>query len=149
MPGWRSRNCARRPRKKVSNEATEDQTGSVRTQVLPRHALDDGVIIDAVLAKSSSGAGAIWALREEGVAETARHGTVVLFDISLKIGDMEDYVGAIESALKARFGAKTGVWIYGHLGDGNLHININVHSGEPANEVRHAVEDIVYAPSRL
>lgn len=47
-------------------------------------------------------------LREEGVAEAARHGTVVLFGISLKIGDMKDYVGSIESALKARFGAKTG-----------------------------------------
>lgn len=88
----------------------------------------------------------MWVLREEGVAETARHGTVVLFDISLKIGDMEHFVGAIESALKARFGAKTGVWIYGHPGDGNLRINVDVHSGEPANEVRHAVEDIVDAP---
>ena len=120
------------------------ETDVVRFETLLVGALEGGYIADAVLSKSSAETAAMWTLREEGVGATARNGTVVIFDVSLRIGEMEAYAEEVRTALLARFGDRVAIWVFGHLGDGNVHINVNVVDDDHPAGTRHEIEDIVY-----
>lgn len=101
-----------------------------------------GLIADAVIAKSGAERAALWALRDD-VLQTARWGLPYVFDVSLPIADMHAYVEGVRAALRARWPAVR-AFVFGHLGDGNLHLVISP-EGLPA-DARAAVERIVYAP---
>ncbi len=103
-------------------------------------AMAQGWIVDAAVAGSARECAALWALRDD-VMQTARHGWPFTFDVSLPIAAMEGYVAQVQGALAARWPAHH-CWVFGHLGDGNLHVV--VHTG--ADGDRAAVEQIVYAP---
>jgi FAD/FMN-containing dehydrogenase len=100
--------------------------------------MEDGLVEDAVVAKSKAESGRIWALRDD-VAQMMRHFPIFTFDVSLRIADMESYVAEVRGELTARWPAATFV-VFGHLGDGNLHLVAGV--GDAS--ARHEVEEIVY-----
>jgi FAD/FMN-containing dehydrogenase len=102
-------------------------------------AMDEGLVQDAVVAKSKAESGRIWALRDD-VAQMMRHFPIFTFDVSLRIADMEDYVAEVRGGLLARWPAATLV-VFGHLGDGNLHLV----AGVGDSSARHEVEEIVYS----
>jgi len=107
-------------------------------------ALEAGEVADAAVAKSLAERNAMWALRDD-VAQTARNGPIFTFDVSLHIADMQAYVAEVRRALSGRWPAARLV-VFGHLGDGNLHLIAGV--GDASLEIRHAVEETVYAPLR-
>ncbi|GFR44054.1 hypothetical protein Agub_g5214 [Astrephomene gubernaculifera] len=88
----------------------------------------EGCVSDGTLAASEAQARAIWRLRE-GVPEAlARKGAVYKYDVSLPTGVMYDMVTALRGRLEAAgFGSGAGVQVvgYGHIGDGNLHLNVS------------------------
>ena len=104
-------------------------------------AIEEGVIADAVIAKSLAERHAIWSLRDD-VAQCARNGPIFTFDVSLPILEMESYVTVVRGALQASRPDSLSLMVFGHLGDCNLHLIIGVGDGSP--EARHAVEAIVY-----
>ncbi|PHY12556.1 FAD-binding oxidoreductase [Caulobacter sp. B11] len=106
-------------------------------------ALSDGEVADAAIARSTSQREAMWALRDD-VAQTAREGPIIAFDISLPISAMEPYVAAVQVDLAARWPSLGAPAVFGHLGDGNLHLIVRLADTTPA--VRRAVEDVVYGP---
>jgi FAD/FMN-containing dehydrogenase len=108
-------------------------------------ALEAGEIADAVVARSVGERNAMWALRDD-VGQTMRNAPIFSFDVSLNIADMEAYVAEVRGALAARWPATSSLVVFGHLGDGNLHVIAGV--GERTPEVRHAVEETVYGPLR-
>uniref|UniRef100_B0T0Q0 FAD linked oxidase domain protein n=1 Tax=Caulobacter sp. (strain K31) TaxID=366602 RepID=B0T0Q0_CAUSK len=108
-------------------------------------ALGDDEIADAAIARSKGQREAMWALRDD-VAQTARDGPVIAFDISLPISAMEAYVAAVQADLAARWPTLGPPAVFGHLGDGNLHLIVRLADATPA--IRRAVEDIVYGPLR-
>jgi len=103
-------------------------------------AMEQGLVDDAVLAKSRAEAKRIWALRDD-VGQMARLWPFFTFDVSLRIADMEAYIAEVRAALQARWPGSPLV-VFGHLGDGNLHLVTGV--GDAG--ARHAVEEIVYGP---
>lgn len=105
-------------------------------------ALEDGLIVDAVIAKSGAERARMWALRDD-VGQVNRKGPAFTFDVSLRISDMPAYVAEVDGKLRRRWPAADN-YVFGHLGDGNLHLLI--WTGERSPAVKHAVEDIVYAP---
>lgn len=105
-------------------------------------ALEEGIICDAVIAKSDSERGAMWALRDD-VGQVLHHYPIFTFDVSLPIADMEAYVAGLETSFDATW-PDNKLFVFGHLGDGNLHVIIGVGDESPAT--RKAVEQIVYAP---
>ncbi|MBI1942043.1 MAG: FAD-binding oxidoreductase [Betaproteobacteria bacterium] len=105
-------------------------------------AVQDGLVADAVVARSQAEIAAIWALRDD-VLQTARWGLPFAFDVSLPIADMPAYVERVSSDLRARW-PDVRAYVFGHMGDGNLHLVISP-DGLPA-DARPAVERIVYAP---
>jgi FAD/FMN-containing dehydrogenase len=105
-------------------------------------ALEEGLIADAVIAKSQTERARMWALRDD-VGQVNRKGPAFTFDVSLRIADMPAYVAEVDGKLRQRWPAVDN-YVFGHLGDGNLHLLI--WTGERGAEAKHAVEGIVYAP---
>ena len=101
-------------------------------------AMEDGLVADAVIAKSKAEVGRMWALRDD-VAQMIRNFPIFTFDISLRIADMEAYLAEVRARLLAKWPAATLV-VFGHLGDGNLHLV----AGVGDSSAKHDVEEIVY-----
>lgn len=106
--------------------------------------LENGDIADAAIAKSKAECDRLWALRDD-VMQVVRNYPIFTFDVSLRIGDMESFVADVRADLLARWPAAT-MMVFGHLGDGNLHLIPGV--GDCSPEAHHAVEDIIYGRLR-
>jgi len=117
-----------------------EEEDSGRFERVLSQAIEEGEIADAVIAKSQAERNRIWALRDD-VAQVGRNAPIFTFDVSLGIGHMEKYVAEVRERLTARW-PKTTLMVFGHLGDGNLHVIPGV--GDGSSETRHAVEGIVY-----
>jgi FAD/FMN-containing dehydrogenase len=121
----------------------EDEDNARFERVLTAE-LEAGIIADATVAKSKGECHQIWSLRDD-VLQVARHAPIFTFDVSLSINQMEGYVAEIGERLRKRWPATTLI-VFGHLGDGNLHIIPGV--GDGSRDARHAVEEIVYGSLR-
>lgn len=96
------------------------------------------LIADAALAGSEAQRQGLWALRDD-VAQVARNGPIITFDVSLAISAMESYIAELDAVLQTRWPGISLV-VFGHLGDGNLHLIV----GLPGPEARHPIEEVVY-----
>jgi FAD/FMN-containing dehydrogenase len=108
-------------------------------------ALELGLMDEAVVARSHADRSAFWALRDD-IAQTARNWPIFTFDVSLRIADMEAYLDEVRTALRERWHGASTLTVFGHLGDGNLHLVAGVGSRTP--ESKKAVEEIVYGGIR-
>jgi FAD/FMN-containing dehydrogenase len=120
----------------------DEAADAERFERILANALEAGLIVDAVVAKSNAERDRMWALRDD-VGQTSRNGPPITFDVSLRIADMPAYVEEIRGKLLGRWPAAD-IYVFGHLGDGNLHVLAQV--GDFSPETRHAVEEIVYRP---
>lgn len=83
--------------------------------------MEDGLVSDGVIAQDINQASSFWRIRE-GVAEALmKAGAVYKYDLSLPVEKMYDLV----EEMRIRLGQTAKVIGYGHLGDGNLHLNIS------------------------
>ncbi len=106
-------------------------------------AFDQGLCADAVIARSSEQRRALWRIREDSEQIEAQHHPTFSFDVSLPIGEMDEYVLDVQSGLEAAFGAVK-FWAYGHVGDGNLHLS--VWGAQLAEDAASRVAAIIYGP---
>lgn len=106
-------------------------------------ALEAKLISDAAVAQSDSDRRAFWALRDD-VVQVVVGGMPVVFDISVPLAAMEQYVDALSKDLKAGIGEHR-LWIFGHLGDGNLHVIVQV-PAQSYMTLRPKIEALVYGP---
>jgi FAD/FMN-containing dehydrogenase len=86
-------------------------------------ALDVGLAVDAVVAASEAQSAALWRLRES-IAEAERlQAPSVKHDVSVPVSAMPAFIEQARAAVEAGFeGAR--VIAFGHLGDGNVHFNV-------------------------
>jgi FAD/FMN-containing dehydrogenase len=113
-----------------------------RFETVLGEALEAGLASDAVIAKSKAESDAIWGLRDD-VGQPFRNGPAFTYDISLPIPEMPAYVAKVKADLTARW-PKAELTVFGHLGDGNLHLV----AGVGDRSAKHDVEAMVYAPLR-
>jgi FAD/FMN-containing dehydrogenase len=119
-------------------------TADPAVQEILAAALEQELVADAVLAQSETQRRQLWALRDD-VAQCFRDGPTLSFDVSMPIPDMQQYVADVTARLNERFPGNR-CYIFGHMGDGNLHLVIG--AGTPTPEVRRGVESAVYEPLR-
>jgi FAD/FMN-containing dehydrogenase len=124
-------------------EATgaEQEMDAARFERVLAESFNQGLIADAVLAKSRAERDELWAIREN-VEVLPSLEPLFAFDVSLAIGDMEDYIKELCQKLSSRW-PDFRYFVMGHLGDGNIHIFISIGSDDPAE--RCAIEEIVYS----
>ena len=107
-------------------------------------ALENKLISDAAIAQSGNDRAAMWAIRDS-VEEFFRYGPAQLFDVSIAIRHIGDYVDQVKALLDENF-AQHHCFTLGHIGDGNVHFAINI--PEPTDQARELVEQCVYEPLR-
>lgn len=85
-------------------------------------ALEAGVISDATIAETEAQRAAFWAIREHMSESQRRAGASVKNDVSVPVAAVPDLLGRAEAMLASRYpGAR--MVAFGHIGDGNIHLN--------------------------
>jgi FAD/FMN-containing dehydrogenase len=86
-------------------------------------ALEDGVVADAVIAESEAQRASLWKLREEHSEGQKREGASVKNDVSVPVSKVPAFIRKATAACEALI---PGVRVvpFGHMGDGNIHFNL-------------------------
>ena len=119
-----------------------------RFEALLEAALEAGCVSDAVVAESLAQAKNLWHIRESVPLAQAAEGLNIKHDISIPISRIPEFVQATDALLTQ---AIPGVRLvdFGHLGDGNLHYNVQAPEGADAAEFlrtqEERINDIVYS----
>ncbi|WP_114800936.1 FAD-binding oxidoreductase [Moraxella canis] len=83
---------------------------------------EDGLIIDGVMSQSVGQLQELWKLRES-ISETISVFTPYKNDVSVLISHLANFISDIEQIVKDNYPDFEICW-FGHIGDGNLHLNI-------------------------
>ncbi|HKW83179.1 MAG TPA: FAD-binding oxidoreductase [Burkholderiaceae bacterium] len=116
-------------------------------EALLETALERGLISDAAVAASIDQSNAMWHLRESIPLAQSVEGPNIKHDIALPVSAIPRFVAETDAALLRSF---PGVRLvdFGHLGDGNLHYNVQAPADCDAArflvEHEHAVNTLVY-----
>jgi FAD/FMN-containing dehydrogenase len=99
-----------------------------RFERLLEAAMESGCVTDAVVAESMTQAKALWHIRESIPLAQAEEGLNIKHDISINVSRIPEFVRVTDALLQKHFpGAR--LVNYGHLGDGNLHYNVQAPEG--------------------
>uniref|UniRef100_A0A8D0GBJ6 D-2-hydroxyglutarate dehydrogenase, mitochondrial n=1 Tax=Sphenodon punctatus TaxID=8508 RepID=A0A8D0GBJ6_SPHPU len=102
-------------------------------------AMTSGLVMDGTVVTEDKRIKALWALRERITEALTHDGYVYKYDISLPVKRLYDLV----TDTRERLGRSAkNVVGYGHLGDGNLHLNITAESY--SHSLLEAIEPFVY-----
>ena len=132
----------------ITSARAADALDAMLTECLGS-ALEDGLVADAALARSERERRAFWKLRETIPEAQRLDGASLKHDISVPVAAIADF---IESAAGwVRDNVPDGRLVaYGHVGDGNLHFNLNQAPGcdratflARAEPVKRAIHDLV------
>ena len=113
-----------------SDHESEDHARTLFERLLEA-ALEAGCVNDAVVAESLSQAQALWHIRESIPLAQAEEGLNIKHDISVPVSRIPAFVAETD-ALLAREVPGVRLVDFGHLGDGNLHYNVQAPEGGDA-----------------
>ena len=105
-------------------------------------AFENGVVSDAVVAESLQQAHALWHIRESIPLAQAEEGLNIKHDISIPVSKIPAFCAETDALLRREI---PGVRLvnFGHLGDGNLHYNVQApEGGDPATFLREQEERV-------
>ena len=129
------------------SDTESDSHAEQRLEQLLGAALEKQVASDVVIAQSLSQSRELWQVRESISSAQAAEGLNIKHDISLPVSSIAAFVKQTDAALAQ---ALPGIRVvnFGHLGDGNLHYNIQCPEGADAAHFLQthepAVNDLVY-----
>lgn len=99
-----------------------------------------GLVADAVIADSADKINKLWAVRD-GAAEVMGVGYMHAYDVSLEIADMGYFGEEVERRLRRKW-PQAVMGLFGHIGDGNVHIIINV--GPDTRKLHLEIDEVIY-----
>ncbi|WP_149538418.1 FAD-binding oxidoreductase [Siccirubricoccus phaeus] len=105
-------------------------------------ALEAGEVLDATIAESEAQRAALWRIREEHPEAQKREGASVKNDVSVPVSRTPELIQHSSAALKALIPGSRPV-PFGHLGDGNIHMNLQQPPGMAAAEFLARSHDIM------
>lgn len=86
------------------------------------HCVEQGWVLDGVMSQSEQQLENLWKLREY-ISETIAHWTPYKNDISVTVSQVPAFLKDIDQIVEQNYPDFEVVW-FGHIGDGNLHLNI-------------------------
>jgi FAD/FMN-containing dehydrogenase len=103
-------------------------------------------VLDAAVATSRPERAKLWRFRESHTEAIATLGLVHKLDVTLPTGRFADFCAEVPTRVAARWpGAQT--LLFGHVGDGNIHVNVvlpdeaTAESADPADQVDRADQE--------
>lgn len=84
--------------------------------------MSEGWVTDGVVSQSQAQAAALWALRE-GISESIAPSTPYKNDLSVCVSEVPAFLADVDAFVAQSYPGFEVCW-YGHIGDGNLHLNI-------------------------
>ena len=84
--------------------------------------MEEGWVTDGVLSQSDAQAASLWQLRE-GISESIAADTPYKNDLAVKVSVLPQFLERVTGCVKEAYPDYEVCW-YGHIGDGNLHLNI-------------------------
>ena len=102
-------------------QGADGELDQQRFKMALESAFEQGLLVDAAVSQSESDCHAFWQIRDD-VQQIFQLGTPLFFDVSLPIDRMSAYVDDVRSSLATT--EALAVYVFGHLGDGNLHFGI-------------------------
>lgn len=100
--------------------------------------LEQGLVSDGVIAQDINQASSFWRIREGITEALQKAGACYKYDLSLPVEEIYNIV----NDLRGRLDGLANVMGYGHLGDGNLHLNIS--AAEYNDKLLGLIEPYVY-----
>ena len=109
-------------------DSESEEHARTRFEALMETAFEQGCVTDAVVAESLTQARNLWHIRESITLAQAEEGLNIKHDISLPVSAIPAFVEATDAELMREI---PGVRLvdFGHLGDGNLHYNVQAPEG--------------------
>ena len=113
-----------------SDHESEDHARAQFERLLEA-AMEQGCVLDAVVAQTQAQARALWHIRESIPLAQAQEGLNIKHDISIAVSRIPAFVTETDALLQQYL---PGIRLvnYGHLGDGNLHYNVQAPEGADA-----------------
>jgi len=102
-------------------EATTEEVSNEALATF-EHCVEQGWVVDGVMSQSEQQLANLWKLREY-ISETISHRTPYKNDISVTVAQVPAFLKDIDAIVSESYPDFEVVW-YGHIGDGNLHLNI-------------------------
>ncbi|MBC7683544.1 MAG: FAD-binding oxidoreductase, partial [Ferruginibacter sp.] len=127
----------------LENSDSESETHArERFEHLLELAMEQGCVTDAVVAENIAQAHALWHVRESISMAQAEEGLNIKHDISIPVSRIPEFVRSPVALLTAQ---TPGVRLvnFGHLGDGNLHYNVQAPAEGDAAAFMHTQEERV------
>jgi FAD/FMN-containing dehydrogenase len=104
-------------------------------------ALEEGLVSDAIIAKSLSERDAFWALRESAYKFSRLIAPPINYDISFPLDRMAEAIEAMRAEI-SDFCEDARWCVFGHLGDGNVHVMVMT---SRRDEIKDGIDDVIYA----
>jgi len=102
---------------------TDDAAQRAAIEQLLADAMEQGLILDAVIAQSEQQRNELWFIREAVVEAQKFEGANAKTDVSVPISSVPLFIRRAHAALAEKFpGVRP--FAFGHVGDGNIHYNI-------------------------
>ena len=116
-----------------------------RFEALLEEALGADLVTNAVVAESLAQSAGLWHLRESIPLAQSEEGLNVKHDIALPVSAITEFCQRTDAALRAAY---PGVRLvnFGHLGDGNLHYNVQCPPGADGQIGRASCRERVSSP---
>lgn len=100
----------------ISEETAE------QAMALFEHCVEEGWVLDGVMSQNETQATNLWRLRED-ISETLAEFTPYKNDLSVTVSQVPEFLHSVNAVVSKEYPEFEIVW-YGHIGDGNLHLNI-------------------------
>ncbi|KAJ8918437.1 hypothetical protein NQ315_008134 [Exocentrus adspersus] len=112
----------------IETTGSNDSHDSAKVDEFVRDVMESNLVLNGTVASEPSKIEAIWSIRENISDGYKRCNYVLYYDISLPL---KDYYALVED-LRKRIGGKCKrIFGYGHLGDSNLHLQIEMNEYRP------------------
>jgi len=86
------------------------------------HCLEQDWIVDGTISLSLTQAESLWRLRED-ISETIAQFTPYKNDIAVRVSEVPQFLKDVDSLVREQYPEFEIIW-FGHIGDGNVHLNI-------------------------
>ncbi|MDZ7783432.1 MAG: FAD-binding oxidoreductase [Halioglobus sp.] len=120
-------------------ECADDRTRESAMRLFER-CMEQGWVFDGVVSQTIAQADALWRLRED-ISESIARWTPYKNDISTTVSRVPAFLEEVQALVRESYPDFETVW-FGHIGDGNVHLNILKPDGLSAEEFQRQCETV-------